>query len=365
MRVVIFSWRGPGHPNEGGAEQVTNEHAKGWVRAGNKVTLFTSYFFGAKTDERRDNIRILRRGDQFFGVKFAAFKWYYFENKEKFDLIIDEFHGLPFFTPLWAFGVKKIGFIHEVAQKVWALNPWPWPFNKIAGFFGMTVEPWIFKLFYTGIPFMTVSKSTKADLKAWGVKNITVIPNGVLLPKVLPKVPREKDYTLIYLSALAKDKGVEDAIAVFNVIQRQLPDTKFWIVGKSYPQYIKYLQSLCPQAKFWGFVSDKKKFELLARAHILIFPSVHEGWGLVIIEAGSVGTPTVAYKVSGIKDAIVHGRTGLMTDNQTPASLANLILELNKNKRLYSKLSRDAKKWSQKFSWIESIEKSTSLISRI
>ena len=363
MRVVIFSWRGPGHPNEGGAEIVTHEHAKAWVKAGHEVTLFTSYYRGSRKEELLDGVKIIRRGNAFIGVRLEAFQWY-MGLRQKPDLVIDQFHGIPFFTPLFVKG-KKLGFIHEVAQKIWALNPWPWPFNKIAGFFGKTVEPWIFKLFYTGIPFMTVSKSTKADLKAWGVKNITVIPNGVLLPKVLPKVPREKDYTLIYLSALAKDKGVEDAIAIFNIIQRQLPDTKFWIVGKSYPQYIKYLQNLCPQAKFWGYVSDTKKFELLARAHLLVFPSVHEGWGLVIIEAGSVGTPTVAYKVSGIKDAIVHGRTGLMTDNQTPASLANLILESNKNKRLYSKLSRDAKKWSQKFSWIESIEKSTSLISRI
>ena len=361
----MLSWRGPGHPLAGGAEQVTFEHAKGWVKAGNRVTLFTSYFVNANIDEENNGIRIIRRGDQFFGVKLAAFKWYWFENREKFDLIIDEFHGLPFFTPLWASGVKKMGFIHEVAQKVWSLNPWPWPFNKIAAFFGKLGEPWMFRFFYRNIPFMTVSESTKSDLKTWGVKNVTVVLNGVLLPKVLPKVAKEKNFTLIYLSAIARDKGIEDAISAFNILKKQIPNLKFWIVGKSYPNYINYLQGLCPEAKFWGFVSDKKKFELLAKAHVLIFPSVHEGWGLVIIEAGSVGTPTVAYNVSGIKDSIVNNETGLMANYQSPKSLVELIFRLNKNRELLLKLGANAKKWSQKFSWDKSIKQSLLLLSKI
>ena len=362
MNILILSWRGPGHPLAGGAEQVTFEHAKGWLKAGNKVTLFTSYYIGANIDENKGGIRIIRRGDQFFGVKLAAFKWYWFENREKFDLIVDEFHGLPFFTPLWAIGVKKLGFIHEVAQKVWKLNPWPWPYNKIAAFFGKMGEPWIFKLFYKYIPFMTVSKSTESDLKAWGIKNITVIPNGVLLPNILPNLPKEKDFTMIYLSALAKDKGIEDAIATFNIVKKEIPSLKFWIVGKSYPEYTNYLKGLCPDARFWGFVTDQKKYELLTRAYVLIFPSVHEGWGLVIIEAASVGTPTVAYKVSGVKDAVVDRQTGLLTENETPESLAKLISELYKNKKLLTKLSKNAKRWSKRHTWEKSTKESLKLI---
>lgn len=362
MNILILSWRGPGHPQAGGAEQVTYQHAKGWLGTGNKVTLFTSYFKGAKREETENDIRIIRRGDQFFGVKLQAFKWYWFENKEKFDLIVDEFHGLPFFTPLWAYNVKKLAFIHEVAQKVWALNPWPWPFNKIAAFLGKIGEPWIFKLFYKKTPFMTVSQSTKDDLKTWGIRDVTVIPNGVLLPKKLPKISKEKDFTLIFLSALARDKGVEDAIAVFNIIKQKIPNAKFWIVGKSYPKYVKYLQNLCPEAKFWGYVTESKKFELLAKAHLLVFPSAHEGWGLVIIEAGSVGTPAVAYKVSGVKDAIINGKTGMMVDHHTPRALVNLIMKLNKDRRLLFRLGDNAKKWSKNFSWDKSIQESLKLL---
>jgi glycosyltransferase involved in cell wall biosynthesis len=365
MNILILNWRGPNHPQAGGAEQATWEHAKGWLKAGNKVTLFTSKFLGGKKEETMGGIRIIRRGDQFFGVKLSAFKWFWFENKEKFDLVIDEFHGLPFFTPLWIFNTKKIGFIHEVAQKVWNLNPWPWPFNKIATFFGKNLEPWIFKLFYRHVSFLTVSNSTKEDLQKWGIKKVTVITNGVTLPKILPKVKKEKDFTLIYLSALAKDKGVEDAISVFNILQKQIPDFKFWIVGKSYPKYINFLKEKCPDAKFWGYVSEQKKFDLLSRSHVLIFPSIHEGWGLVIIEAASIGIPTVAYKVSGVKDAILDGKTGLMAETQTPEALVELVLKLYRDKKLYSNLSINAKHWSKKFSWVYSTKESLKFIERL
>ena len=58
----------------------------------------------------------------------------------------------------------------------------------------------------------------------------------------------------------------------------------------------------------------KEKYDLLARAHILINPSIREGWGLVVIEAASVKTPTVGYNVPGLKDSIKDNETGLLSN---------------------------------------------------
>ena len=240
MTILMLSWRGPGHSLAAGAEQATWAHAKGWVRAGHQVTLFTSVFPNCKPRERVDGIDIIRQGIDIFGVHLSACWWYLFGSHPKFDLVVDEFHGVPFFTPLYV-RVKKLGFIHEVAQKVWSLNPWPKPFNLIPAIIGKIGEPLVFKLLYRQIPFMTVSESTKQDLQHFGIKNITVVYNGVNLPDKLPHVSKEKVFTIIYLSALAKDKGVEDAIKAFNLINQSIPNSQFWIVGKGEPVYVKYL----------------------------------------------------------------------------------------------------------------------------
>ena len=157
MKILVFSWRGPGHPLAGGAETVTWEYTKAWIKAGHSVTLFTSHFFGAETNLKLEGVRIIRWGHNIFGVHIAAFFWYVFANHDQFDLVIDEFHGIPFFTPLYVRS-KKLAFIHEVAGKVWRVNPWPKPFNLIPWIIGTYAEPFVFRLFYRHIPFMTVSK---------------------------------------------------------------------------------------------------------------------------------------------------------------------------------------------------------------
>ncbi len=370
MKILIFSWRGPMSPNAGGAEESTHQHAKGWVDAGHSVTLFTSEFKGAKQEDNLDGVRIIRRGSQNLGVHLAAFQWYLFENDQKYNLVIDQFHGIPFFTPLYV-RVKKMAFIHEVTKEVWKLNPWPKPFNLIPAYLGYLFEPLIFNLFYSKIPFMTVSKSTKEDLIRWGINenNIFVVENGIKKPKQ-KKLPKEIKPTVVFLGALSRDKGIEDALHIFKLLNNYQKDWQFWVIGKGEDRYLKYLENLATQLdikqkiKFWGFVSDDKKYELLARSHILINPSVREGWGLVVIEAAAVGTPTVGYDVAGLRDSILEKETGYLC-NPTPEDCSMKILELINNKERYNILRKNCLNWSSRFRWDKSSKESLTLITKI
>src|SRR3989304_5272814 len=289
MNILILSWRGPGHPNEGGAEIVTHEHAKAWVKAGHNVTLFTSSYIGCKKGESIDGVEIIRSGRQVFGVQISAFFWYRFGKHRKFDIIVDEFHGIPFFTPLYV-KTKILGFIHEVALEVWKVNEFPKPYNIIPAYLGPNIEPLIFKL-YKKIDFLTVSSSTKEDLIGFGIKKnkITVISNGISRSRKKYLGKREK--VVIYLGALSHDKGIEDALKTFSEIKRKDEDWKFWVVGKSSPIFVLTLKNFCrklniyKETSFFGFVSDQKKFELLSKAFVMINPSIYEGWGLVNVEA--------------------------------------------------------------------------------
>ncbi len=372
LNILIFSWRGPGHPNAGGAEIVTHEHAKGWIKVGYNVTLFTSTFKGAKSDETIDGVNIKRRSSQIFGVHFAAFKWYVFGKHPRYDLIVDQFHGIPFFTPLYA-RVKKLALIHEVTKEVWRVNPWHKPFSYIPAVLGTIFEPLIFKLFYVDIPFMTVSDSTKKDLIAWDIPstNITVIHAGLIRPKIKKLPPKEKNKTIIYLGALAKDKGVEDALIVFSQLTQISPDWQFWVVGKADPRYLNKLiiqvkhLNLDKKIKFWGFVTENKKFELLARAHILLNPSIREGWGLVVIEAASVGTPTIAFDVAGLQDSIVNGKTGILVKKYLVEDLTKAVVDLINDSGLYKSLAKNATAWSKNFYWEKASPESIKLIHRI
>lgn len=367
MRILVFSWRDPKHPLAGGAEQVMHEHMKGWIEKGHKVTLFSSRFPGSTKNEILDDIEIIRGGYQYLGVQWAGFL-YYLKNRDRYDFVVDQFHGIPFFTPLYV-RKPKLAVIQEVARRVWFLNPLPWPLNWIVGVIGYFGEPLLF-IPYRWTRFMTGSESAKEDVSKFGVplKNITVIPHGVILhlPKPLPK--KEKVKTVIYLGVLSKDKGIEDALRCFALLAKD-GQFQYWVVGKlETPRYEKRLEAMVKElqidqkVKFWGFVSQEKKFELLAKGHVLVNPSVHEGWGLVNIEASSVGTPVVAYRNAGLVDSVKDKKSGILCKENTPEELTRNVLALLRNINVYKKFVSGSLEWGKQFSWKKSRELSLNLI---
>ncbi len=370
MNILIFSWRGPGHPYAGGAELVSHEHAKSWIKKGHSVTLFTSYFKGAKQEEHLDDVKIIRSGHAILMVQIRAFFWYLLINKERFDVVVDEFHGLPFFTPIFVRS-KKIAWIHEIAGNVWKYNWLPFPINLIVSLFGPTCELLIFKLFYKNTPFLTFANSIKNDLIEVGIagKNIKVINHGVNILK--SKKNKNKTFTVIFLGVLARDKGIEDALLAVKLLKDKVKDLKFWIIGKGEPSYTTYLKSKVSSlgikniTYFWGFVDNRKKFDLLKKSSVLIHPSLREGWGLVVIEAAAMGTPTVGYNISGLKDSILNNKTGLLCRENNPKDLFKNIMLLYENDSLYKKLSSNCLSWSKNFSWDKSTNKSLNLISNL
>jgi len=64
----MLSWRGPGHPNYGGAEISTYHHIRAWVKAGHQVYWFTSSVLHSPSEETIDGVHIIRRGFQILQV---------------------------------------------------------------------------------------------------------------------------------------------------------------------------------------------------------------------------------------------------------------------------------------------------------
>ena len=123
MTILILNWRDIRHPLSGGAEISLHEQAKYWRDQGNKIIWFASSFNGAKNEEVIDGIKVLRKGSH-FTVHIWAFLFYHWKKFDRFDIVIDSFHFLPFFTPLYISSSKIIGLINEVAGKVWFANLW-------------------------------------------------------------------------------------------------------------------------------------------------------------------------------------------------------------------------------------------------
>lgn len=361
MRILLFNWRDIRHPKAGGAEIVTLEHAKGWVRAGHEVTWLTSSFAGAKKNEVIDGVTIVRVGGSISVYIFAPL--HYILHKKYFDVIVDEIHGLPFFTPLYV-GQPKVAFIHEIAGDIWDFM-YRFPFNRI----GKLVEKLYF-CFYRRVLFWTDAPSTINDLSAFGIpkSHCQAIPCPITnAPRSSPHA-KEPVPTYIFVSRVVKMKGIEEVIKAFSFIVTQSPASKLWIVGGGDKEYIHSLREMLAEyniaqnVEFVGQVSEKEKLDRLARAHLLLHASVKEGWGLVVLEAASQWTPSIVYNVSGLIDVVKNGKTGIVLRQNSPREMAQEAVKLLVDHKRYKGFQKNGIAWVRSLTWSAAIRQSLSLL---
>lgn len=371
MKIVIFNWRDIKNPKAGGAEIVTHQYAKGWVKAGHKVSVVCPAFPNFPRKETIDGVEYRRLGIRtswnYLLIHILAFFYYQRCLKGKIDLVIDQIHWVPFFTPLYV-KEKKLAFIHEVAQKIWVKQ-----FGGLIGRIGRKIEPLFFQI-YKNIPFLTVSKSSKSDLSRMAIpeRNITVIRNGINITP-LKKLPKKENVpTFIFVGRIAPVKNIEELIIAFSLIKKELKNAQLWIVGaidnKDYYNKIRQIvtkNNLKKDVAFFGYVNEKKKFELLRRSHLFLHTSLSEGWGLVVIEANAMGTPAVVYNVAGLNQAVVDDKTGLICRENTPLEMAEHILDLYKDKDKFQRMQKECFVFSGQFSWKKSLSKSEQLINSL
>lgn len=363
MNILILNWRDPENPASGGAEIVTMQHAKQWVMEGNNVTWFTSHFKHSLEKKIINGVTIVRRGN-FLTVFFLAPYFYLFSGM-KFDIVIDEIHGIPFFTPLYV-RKPKIAFIHEIAKEIWDYM-YPFPINIIGKF----LEKAYFFL-YRNILFWTDALSTIEDLQRMGINPsyCVAIPCPANTKPLLSAPQKEVITTFLFVGRIVKMKGIEDVIDAFALICQQI-EAQLWIVGEGKPQYIELLQKktkelgIFSHIRFFGRVSEEEKINYMKKAHILLHASIREGWGIVVIEAASQATPSIAYNIQGLRDSVRDGKTGILVKENTPYALAKVSLSLVRNKNQYRALQNNCLEWAGQLRWDKVTYESLLLLKKI
>lgn len=355
MRILIFNWRDTQHIYAGGAEVYVHELAKRWVGEGNKVTMFCGNDNRQRVNEVIDGVEIFRRGGT-YTVYLFAFIYYLVKFRGKYDLIIDCENGIPFFTPLY---VRKpiILVIHHVHQDI-IRKYLRFPIAQIAA----TLEAKVMPSIYRDRQVVTVSESSKEEIIKLGFtreENIEIVYNGTSV-KNDEYVPKTEYPSFLYLGRLQDYKNIDVAIEAFAKVARKYPSAKLNIVGfgESQSKLRKLAERLkvAESVSFMGKVSDRDKARLLSEAWVVLQPSQVEGWGITVIEANACGTPVIASRVNGLRDSVVHGRTGILVQYRSAGQFAKAMENLIQDTELRERLSREAYLWSRNFSWSKSAE---------
>ncbi len=348
MRFLMLNWRDPRNPRSGGAERVTQGYLGALRQRGHEVFWFANSFPGQPANqEMLEGIQIIRGGSMGTSI-LAARRWY--RQQAPFDLVIDQHHGLPWYAPWWC-DTQCIAYVHEVLGPIWDVF-YRWPKSSI----GKTQERWTHWL-YRNVPFWTACESTGKGLRRHGVKNITLIPYGVATQALsnLEEKPLVQPLRLTVVSRLAPNKRIDHCIRAYKCLLDRQVKAELTIIGTgdAEPTLRRLADELGIGNKvtFTGGLPEKEKDLALQASHVLLHTSLREGWGLNVIEANAMGTPAVVYPVEGLIESTVHEVTGLVSQEQTPESLAQSLVSLLSSPDRYQEFRRAAWERAKTFHW--------------
>lgn len=185
-----------------------------------------------------------------------------------------------------------------------------------------------------------VSETVASAMRAAGVANVVVIPNGVAIPDAVgtPAEPPE----VLYLGRLSPEKNIDTLVEAVG-------DLNLVVAGDG------PLRSLVPHAL--GAVSHEEAGRLLERASLLVAPCEREGFGLAAAEAMAYGRPVVAAAGGGLLE-LVDDETGFLVEPRNAGAMRAAVLSLLNDPQLRARLGAAGRARAQeRFDWDTVIDK--------
>lgn len=138
---------------------------------------------------------------------------------------------------------------------------------------------------------------------------------------------------VLHVGRFAEQKNHVGLLKIFAKVRQQIPIAKLLMVGvgplKPQIEAIASNLGLMDSARFLGGRDDVPL--IMSLCDVFLFPSLHEGFGLVAIEASAAGLPIVGSKISGLLEAVSDGKTGLLHDVNDIEAMATSVVNLLKD----------------------------------
>jgi glycosyltransferase involved in cell wall biosynthesis len=270
------------------------------------------------------------------------------------DVVVDTEQGIPFFSPLWRRG-PVICLVHHVHTHQWRLY-FPGPVAR----FGRWLESRCMPLVYRNCQFTADSESTKQSLLELGVAapRIRTITLGVDSVDEMSQTPRSEAPLFLSLGRLVPHKRVEVVLDLWEKV-RPVTGGKLVIVGEG-PERARLQELAGPDVEFTGYVAEKERHTWLDRAWFLLHTTMHEGWGMTVMEGAARGAPSIALDVVGLRDAILHDQTGVLVSSTDELAQAWIDLALDTERR--NRYSAAGRAWAADHTWDQTVDALAELV---
>jgi len=335
MKITFITYIYP-YPDRGynpGIERVVQEFARELVQQGHDVHVLTTYRNGGSKKTETDKGVCLHRipdARQYFGKVGSIFSIDLLSinySIKEYSSLLESSDIVHTFTPIvWKFfSTPLIAHYHH----------WDEPSELAEYLYLPTSHRFWMQCYDRADRIIAVSEFSAADLASRGVdrNKIETVPNGVDTDTYYPGSSsiefKEWDQILLYVGPLMERKGLEYLIKAMPNVLSEHPNTGLIVVGSGEEKPLLKIandQDVCDHIQFEGFVPEDKLPDYYRAADVFVFPSLLEGFGMVLVEAMASGLPVISTTASAIPEVV--GDSGLLVPPRDEINLAATVCDL-------------------------------------
>lgn len=135
---------------------------------------------------------------------------------------------------------------------------------------------------------------------------------------------------VLHVGRFAEQKNHVGLLKIFRRVQTEVPNVRLALVGEG-PLRAQVEASIAEgnlkdSVRLLGLRNDVPR--IMSLCDLFLFPSRHEGFGLVATEANAAGLPVVGSAIPGLDEAVAHGETALLHPTEDTAGMAGSVVRL-------------------------------------
>lgn len=178
--------------------------------------------------------------------------------------------------------------------------------------------------------------------------SVSVVPYGAPIEGFAANPGVRSGFRALYVGRMSPRKGVHYLLEAWQ--RSQLPQDELELVGiDDFPE--GWLKRSVGGARYSSAVPHAELIPIYQRANVFVFPTLSDGFGLVLLEAMASGLPIIATRNSGAADLIREGIEGFVVPIRRPEALAERLVWCRENPEALVEMGRAARRRAEDFSW--------------
>jgi glycosyltransferase involved in cell wall biosynthesis len=216
--------------------------------------------------------------------------------------------------------------------ELWSEDYWREYLGGPGGWVGATVQALCLKVRQRAFAF---AELTAGRLRASGLRGEVQVLRGLYAGPHSPPVPVPAEPVVVFAGRHIPEKRAPAVVPAVAWARERLPELRARILGDGPDRgaVLAAIEALgvADAVEAPGFVATEEVEASLARALCLVLPSRREGYGLIVVEALSLGTPCVLVRDpdNAATELIEEGVNGFVADSADPAALGAAILRVH------------------------------------